>query len=437
MRRRLSSVAAEQRVALERLRRSVSDPAVLAELVETSCLLELSKLASSRIDLATAAQLAVDILFDFFSVDGCSIVLEPSGVPAARASAGNPVESDDTIVATFPVLPAEDGAGVLTVAYRRTRVRNGEFFAAAAEQLADGLGSLLESERLRRQLASANAMRLAATLHEVSVEAHLELLVDALAALPGATGALLAIDHPVFGAPLELSAGVEAETATEYRLELQGGTVLARVHWTDDPGPIEKAMLDEVVEALSASISRSEQSRQLREQLEVDPLTGVGNRRRGARALSAAVGRAERHAESVSVLVLDLDHFKRVNDQFGHAVGDSVLQLFASMLVDEVRPYDTVVRTGGEEFLVICPTIDSVGARALAERLCQATPERCAAALPEGMRQTVSIGIAVYPHAADYPDGLVRKADGALYQAKRAGRDMVVLAGVDEPAGEW
>jgi diguanylate cyclase (GGDEF)-like protein len=107
------------------------------------------------------------------------------------------------------------------------------------------------------------------------------------------------------------------------------------------------------------------------------------------------------------------------------------------MLVDEVRPYDTVVRTGGEEFLVICPTIDAIGARALAERLCAATPLRCAAALSGGVRQTVSIGIAVYPEAADYADGLVRKADGALYEAKRAGRNTVVLAGADERAGDW
>ena len=182
---------------------------------------------------------------------------------------------------------------------------------------------------------------------------------------------------------------------------------------------------------------RSETARQLHEQLEVDPLTGVGNRRRGSRALAAAISRAERHAESVSVLALDLDHFKQVNDQLGHPTGDAVLQRFAAMLAEEVRPYDTVVRSGGEEFLIICPTIDAVGARALALRLLARTPGLCSELLPDGLGQTVSIGIAVFPDAADYPDGLVRKADGALYEAKRAGRNAVMVAAVSDRPPGW
>ncbi|MDT5030769.1 MAG: two-component system, cell cycle response regulator, partial [Actinoplanes sp.] len=101
----------------------------------------------------------------------------------------------------------------------------------------------------------------------------------------------------------------------------------------------------------------------------------------------------------------------------------------ATMLANEVRPYDTVVRTGGEEFLIICPTIDAVGARALAARLRVCTPVRCAEALPDGPRQTVSIGIAVYPEHGATAQQVLDAADDALYAAKDAGRDTYRLAG--------
>jgi diguanylate cyclase (GGDEF)-like protein len=248
----------------------------------------------------------------------------------------------------------------------------------------------------------------------------------------------LVIDHPVVGAPLELSAGARGRAETERIVTVDGGHLQASIDWAAPPQGVEMALFDDVLDALADSIARSESARQLREQLEVDPLTGIGNRRRGARALAAAISRAERHAEAVSVLALDLDHFKPVNDHFGHGTGDAVLQAFAAMLACEVRPYDTVVRTGGDEFLLICPTIDSVGARALAARLRDNTPLRCAAALPDdGPRQTVSIGIAVYPEAADYPDGLVRKADGALLEAKRAGRNTVMVAALPDRPPSW
>ncbi|MDQ1395448.1 MAG: hypothetical protein QOG64_707, partial [Acidimicrobiaceae bacterium] len=397
----LSGVALAQRRALERLRNLGSERAMLDELVQTSCLLELSKLASASLDLATFAEMAVDIIFGFFMVDTCAVVIEAAGLPAVSASAGRVAKGGDAEAVSYPL--GERNSGSLTVTFRPSVVESGAFFARAAEQLSAGLESIVEAERLRRQAAAANAMRMAASLHDITAETSLAALVQSMAALPNALGAKLAIDHPVVGAPLELVAGATGRFETERRLVLPGGEVGATVQWASQPQGVETALFDDVLHALAESINRSEQSRQLREQLEVDPLTGVGNRRRGARALAAAIGRAERHAEAVSVLALDLDHFKEVNDRFGHAAGDTVLQLFAGMLAEEVRPYDTVVRTGGEEFLIICPTIDAVGARALAARLRDCTPVRCAEALPDGPRQTVSIGIAVYPEAADYP----------------------------------
>ena len=431
----LTGVALAQRRALERLRSLGSERAMLNELVQTSCLLELSKLSSASLDLATFAQMAVDIVFGFFQVDSCAVMIDAPGLPRVAASSGRLEGSADTEVITHPL--GTRGMGHLNVSFRPSLVEDPAFFARAAEQLSAGLDSIVEAERLRRQAASANAMRLAASLHEITADTSLDPLVDAMAALPNAIGVRLVIDHPVVGAPLELAAGAAGRERTERRLLVEGGEVRATLEWASPPQGVEIALFDEVLSALTESVVRSEAARQMREQLEVDPLTGVGNRRRGARALSAAISRAERHAEAVSVLALDLDHFKQVNDKFGHATGDAVLQRFATMLAEEVRPYDTVVRTGGEEFHVICPTIDSVGARALAHRLLQRTPERCAEALPDDHRQTVSIGIAVFPDAADYPDGLVRKADGALYEAKRAGRDTVMVAALTERPPGW
>ena len=138
--------------------------------------------------------------------------------------------------------------------------------------------------------------------------------------------------------------------------------------------------------------------------------------------------------EDVAVLALDLDHFTSVNDTLGHDIGDQVLVAFAQMLVEQCRVYDTVARTGGEEFLVICPATDAFGARALAERLLHCVAPACSAVLPDGRRQTASIGIATYPKTATTIDALLRAADEALYDAKRAGRDRLHLSGATAAA---
>src|SRR5213078_4206504 len=186
----LSGVALAQRRALERLRSLGSERAMLNELVQTSCLLELSKLASASLDMATFAQMAVDIIFGFFVVDGCAVVIEAPGLPAVAASAGRvdgAAEDPDRETVNHPL--GTKGIGSLWVSYRHSCVEDGVFFARAAEQLSTGLGSIIEAERLRRQAASANALRLASSLHEITAETSLESLVEAMAALPNAIGA--------------------------------------------------------------------------------------------------------------------------------------------------------------------------------------------------------------------------------------------------------
>lgn len=125
----------------------------------------------------------------------------------------------------------------------------------------------------------------------------------------------------------------------------------------------------------------------------------------------------------MSVLLCDLDHFKLINDRFGHDAGDRVLTDFATLLRTSVRSHDTVIRWGGEEFLVILPGCDHLGAAGLADRLLAACPGACRGELPPDVSQTTSIGIAVYPAAARTPEALIGAADDALYRAKREGRN--------------
>ncbi|MDX6378976.1 MAG: hypothetical protein QOE98_3279, partial [Gaiellaceae bacterium] len=165
----------------------------------------------------------------------------------------------------------------------------------------------------------------------------------------------------------------------------------------------------------------------------VDGLTGAYNRRHVTEVLEAELARAGRSGEPVGLLLLDLDHFKRVNDHHGHGGGDEVLRETTRRIAAAVRGYDTVGRWGGEEFIVIVPgLVDDEALRAAAEGVRRAIREAPFALGDELVVVTVSVGAA---HAADGEgaDDLVSAADRALYAAKRRGRDRVELASeVDE-----
>ena len=152
-----------------------------------------------------------------------------------------------------------------------------------------------------------------------------------------------------------------------------------------------------------------------------DALTGLGNRRQADLWLVREVQRAARYARPFSVLMLDIDHFKRLNDEHGHAAGDRVLADLASELVGMVRASDAVVRWGGEEFLVLAPETGLGDAVQVAELV-----RRQIAKLPLGdaHRTTVSVGVAAF-RSGDDPESLVARADAALYMAKRSGRNAV------------
>jgi diguanylate cyclase (GGDEF)-like protein len=159
-----------------------------------------------------------------------------------------------------------------------------------------------------------------------------------------------------------------------------------------------------------------------------DPLTGAGNLRHMTTTLAREVERATRFDRPLALLLMDLDHFKRVNDTYGHTVGDAVLRELSRRVAACVREVDTVARYGGEEFVVITPETDTEGALRLAARICEAIREAPFIVGEDTVIVTVSIGVASLPGHGTSSGALVRAADDGLYAAKRAGRDRYLLA---------
>jgi diguanylate cyclase (GGDEF)-like protein len=171
---------------------------------------------------------------------------------------------------------------------------------------------------------------------------------------------------------------------------------------------------------------------QLEHESITDPLTGIYNRRYLDRRLAEEVLRARRYAEPLSILLVDIDHFKRVNDVHGHPMGDVVLRGFGRLTCGVMRVCDIGARYGGDEFMVITPSVEAQAAGVLAERLrlavSQGTDPNGERLWPPVVSITVSIGVASLSAEVEQPDQLLRLADAALYQAKETGRNRVVIS---------
>jgi diguanylate cyclase (GGDEF)-like protein len=158
-----------------------------------------------------------------------------------------------------------------------------------------------------------------------------------------------------------------------------------------------------------------------------DDLTRLHNRRSVLELISRQKALSDRGQPAFTLCYCDLDHFKRINDRYGHAVGDVALRQFAALASAVVRNVDYVARFGGEEFLLVLVDADAQTAAQVARRLADKTRDMRIPGTPEGFSLTVSVGIASYlPH--EQTDDLIGRADHALYSAKRAGRDQVMIA---------
>jgi diguanylate cyclase (GGDEF)-like protein len=168
-------------------------------------------------------------------------------------------------------------------------------------------------------------------------------------------------------------------------------------------------------------------------QATTDALTGISNRRHFFMQAEREWGRAQRFTRPFSAMMIDIDHFKAVNDQHGHQAGDSVLQAFVKRAVESLRQSDVIGRLGGEEFAVMMPETDRAAAIAAAERLREHVAERPLIIEHEIMTVTVSVGVASFRADDRSLDTFLNRADAALYRAKNGGRNRVEVA---DPAPE-
>jgi diguanylate cyclase (GGDEF)-like protein/hemerythrin-like metal-binding protein len=182
----------------------------------------------------------------------------------------------------------------------------------------------------------------------------------------------------------------------------------------------------------SKRVEAEVRAREMAKRADTDALTGVLNRMGFNEAMSRELARARRYKQPLSVAIIDLDHFKKVNDEFGHPVGDQVLVRTAKLLSSCVRESDTVARWGGEEFAVIAPMTAEEGAASLAEKL-----RSIMAATHLGPREAVTASFGVAELGPDDTvETLLQRADAALYQAKQSGRNRVCRAGPEPGSGD-
>jgi diguanylate cyclase (GGDEF)-like protein/PAS domain S-box-containing protein len=184
-----------------------------------------------------------------------------------------------------------------------------------------------------------------------------------------------------------------------------------------------------VAEHIALALATLRLQETLRHQAIRDSLTGLFNRRYMEESLEREMGRAIRRASSLGVIMLDLDHFKRFNDTYGHAAGDAVLRELGAFLKSHIRSEDIACRYGGEEFALIIVDADLRLTQRIAEHMCESARHLnvWSHGQPLG-RVTLSLGVAIFPQDGTTADEVIRAADAALYQAKAQGRDRVVLS---------
>ena len=228
-------------------------------------------------------------------------------------------------------------------------------------------------------------------------------------------------DHIKLMSALEQSALALSILAIQLRILRPDGatrwvTVRARPERTSDGGTLWHGVLIDVSEQVV-------QQRRLRKLSDTDELTGLANRRRLMQRLREEMSSASRHARPLSLLLLDLDHFKRINDTWGHLKGDQVLKQLAELCCNALRGEDLVARLGGEELAILLPCTPIAAALRLAERLREAIAGHDFG-ITQG-RVTASLGVAEY-RDNDSIDAFIERADRGLYAAKRAGRNRVL-----------
>jgi len=215
-----------------------------------------------------------------------------------------------------------------------------------------------------------------------------------------------------------------------------GGRVRGILNLADKRGgrrfdeDIDLPVVEQIAELIGASINNIELYQEMERRAKTDPLTGLANRRTVEEALAREIDRSRRHGAPLTVLMMDVDHLKKINDQHGHDAGDDVLRHLAATIAKTVRSVDVPGRwTGGDEFVIVLPDTSEVQARRLAERLVERVG--LSPVVRDGKSVSASLSVGVAEYKKDEPvESLIRRVDQALYAAKNAGRGRI--AGPDE-----
>ncbi|MCP5463694.1 MAG: diguanylate cyclase [Deltaproteobacteria bacterium] len=193
--------------------------------------------------------------------------------------------------------------------------------------------------------------------------------------------------------------------------------------------PTDRQSLESIASQIAIAYERSKLYMKTKDLAVRDELTGAYNRRRFQQMFQLELKRSRRFHRALSVLIIDIDHFKKFNDTYGHLVGDELLKNFTSLIEANIREVDLLARFGGEEFVILLSDTSGEDACFVADKLCTLVRTASLAKGDEGedLNVTISVGVASYPEAGDSPEEIIANADTALYQAKDAGRDQVVL----------
>ena len=203
-------------------------------------------------------------------------------------------------------------------------------------------------------------------------------------------------------------------------------------HRVAPSAPTQRARIDLFLQGLGLALNNAIAHDRLQRLAALDPLTGIYNRRFGLGRLREEFGRAVRAQAPLGVLMIDIDHFKTVNDTYGHLIGDRLLKSVCAIARSSLREGDVLLRYGGEEFVAILPAASAVDLRRLGERLRRAVEDSSLTDGEKSVRVTLSVGGAAYPNQnVESEETLMRLADEALYRAKESGRNRVEI--VSEP----
>jgi diguanylate cyclase (GGDEF)-like protein len=194
----------------------------------------------------------------------------------------------------------------------------------------------------------------------------------------------------------------------------------------------ETQPLESVADIFASAIQNAHYVQKVKQLAYLDGLTGIFNRRYFEIRVSEEIERARRYNTDLSVIIVDVDKFKALNDDFGHLLGDEVLRQVSSLLSRHVRKIDVVCRYGGEEFVILLPQTTSQQALIVADKLRTIVAEWQFPGVPRAL--TISGGVAMYPDHGSTRDQIVKAADAALYTAKQAGRNRILSAGTAQPA---